>query len=244
MTNTTPTKAMPLPCAFCEGHARTYGYESPPNMPPYSGQLFGVDCDRCGAKMDGFNSEEEAVATWNTRPSDVPKYTEEKIGDLTILHKTPASDVEARGDAEDLGAYPNSPIYVAWAELKSCEVEHPVVNRVFRILDDVIRGKTPRPSPAPLDVEKLKREIYDHTVKQFPFFTYGEILDYAIDHLHTSGILGAVPEGYVMVKKVPTPEMATAGATVSGCSYMKAVQVWSKMIRAARTEGEKSHDHA
>lgn len=45
------------PCPFCGGMNLYYA----------TGRFYGVECADCGARLGGYNTEEEAAEAWNTR---------------------------------------------------------------------------------------------------------------------------------------------------------------------------------
>lgn len=51
-----------LPCPFCGGEAETLTAES-----MHGGYLFGIMCNDCRSRGDVYDTEDEAIAAWNTR---------------------------------------------------------------------------------------------------------------------------------------------------------------------------------
>ena len=54
-----------LPCPFCGGEAKHYAFDPGDPFEPEH----GVGCPGCEATMGGFDTWEQAISAWNTRPS-------------------------------------------------------------------------------------------------------------------------------------------------------------------------------
>lgn len=51
------------PCPFCGGKAKIFHYE----QGDYYNEAFSVYCDNCGASLEDYDFEEQAIEHWNKR---------------------------------------------------------------------------------------------------------------------------------------------------------------------------------
>jgi len=74
MNEQTKAGAVLLPCPFCGKEATLCAERSRDNNGMYPFGTSYVECsDRdCGAQLGGFNSRDDAIGAWNTRPTPQP----------------------------------------------------------------------------------------------------------------------------------------------------------------------------